>query len=196
MFCGGIERFFRNTMTLFAKFAGATRFKWLLLTFFAVAAVSSCGFDDDDAEPPTYPIELLGVWQGVGAEITVADPEGTEGEKRTESLENIRVAINPNGTFVTSECDETGKWREKDRSFWSYKDGSLLVFDGSMVIADCKVTTLDTYNLILKSVEEVSAPDVPDGSAGEEGESDADAGLPEGSTVTTVSSFIRLMMAE
>ncbi|MDE6527946.1 MAG: lipocalin family protein [Muribaculaceae bacterium] len=173
-------------MTVFSKFANVVNAKWLLAMFVVLAAVSSCGFDDDETQPDTYPLELLGTWEGTDAEITVTDAEGVECGVRTESLENIRVVINPNGTFVTYECDETEKWREKDRSFWQYKDGTLFVFDGGETIQNYNVTKVTSDYLVLKSV--VDVPEPGDADAGDEA-GDVAEELPAGGTVTTVCCF-------
>ena len=78
--------------------------KWLLTVFLPVVALSSCGFsDDDEVEPPTYPIELLGSWQGVDAEISTDGDKGDAGLDYTESLENIGVMINPNVRDIRGE---------------------------------------------------------------------------------------------
>lgn len=185
--------FLIDKMTVFSKFTNVVNAKWLLAMFVVLAAVSSCGFDDDETQPDTYPLELLGTWEGTDAEITVTDAEGVECGVRTESLENIRVVINPNGTFVTYECDETGKWREKDRSFWQYKDATLFVFDGGETIQNYNVTKVTSDYLVLKSV--VDVPEPGDADAGDEA-GDVAEELPAGGTVTTVSSFTRLMATE
>lgn len=157
-------------MTLFAKFINL---KWWLPLFMGVFAMASCGFsDNDDDDPPTYPIELLGTWQGSDAEITVEGDETVS----TESLSDIRLVINPNGTFLIYERNEIGEWREKSRSFWQYNDKKLYVINGNSITANYDVLNVDAYRLQLKSVvkgdgilpaddltEGDSQPVVPDG---------------------------------
>ena len=170
-------------MTSMTKFFSV---KWLLTVFLPVVALSSCGFsDDDEVEPPTYPIELLGSWQGVDAEISTDGDKGDAGLDYTESLENIRVIINPNGTFVTYEENITGEWREKNRSFWKYKDKILYVFDNKANIVEYEVVKLDYYNLTIKS-----SASVADGGGDADDEGMIEGGdtpvVPDAVTVTAV----------
>ncbi len=176
-------------MTSMTKFFSV---KWLLTVFLPVVALSSCGFsDDDEVEPPTYPIELLGSWQGVDAEISTDGDKGDAGLDYTESLENIRVIINPNGTFVTYEENITGEWREKNRSFWKYKDKILYVFDNKANIVEYEVVKLDYYNLTIKSLASVA-----DGGGDADDEGMIEGGdtpvVPDAVTVTTVAKFVRV----
>lgn len=173
-------------MTTFQKIMSL---KWVVAVFIAVSSVSSCGFaDDDDEAPATYPIEILGVWQGVDAAITVSGPDGGISEEHTESLADIRIAINANGTCVTYGLSEVGEWRERDRSFWKYDDKNklLLLVDKDTKVTKLDVVKLDSYKLTLKSVTEKS--EVTDTHNPDQ---DMDAG--EGATVTTVTTVMNFM---
>lgn len=167
--------------------------KWLLTAFLAVAAVTSCGFDNnDDDEPATYPLELLGAWQGVDITVTVTDPEGVDSPSQTESLANHRIVINSNGTVVTYGLNSSGEWREDDRAFWKYKDKVLQLVNKDSKISQYNVLTLDNYRLTLKSV----TSDAPNSGGDIEMKPDdgTSGGVATGNViVTSVMTYTRLM---
>lgn len=124
-----------------------------LVLFLCVLVPVSCGFDDDDETEATYPMELLGSWTGEDAVISVTTGGGEPVETTTD-LSDTRIAINPNGTFVTYEkTSGVDKWREQERGFWAYKEGSLLVSSGRGDDTTYSVDLLTSYTLVLTTTQ-------------------------------------------
>ena len=115
--------------------------------------VASCGFDDDDEVEATYPMELLGSWTGVDAVVS-ATTDGGEPVETTTDLSGSRIAINPNGTFVTYEnAVGADKWQEQERGFWAYKDAMLYVTSRRGDDTAYSVDVLTNYSLVLTSTQ-------------------------------------------
>ncbi len=123
----------------------------LVLCLSVLLPAASCGFDDEDDVEATYPMELLGSWTGVSAEVSVT-VDGAEPVTTTADLSDMRIAINPNGTFVTYGKAEGGDtWREEDRGFWSYKESKLYVTSKGGRDMVYSVDVLTAYSLVLTS---------------------------------------------
>lgn len=93
-------------------------------------AVASCGNADDGMETEaTYPMELLGIWDGMDRQVTVTDADGQTEDFPVTDINNYRIAVNANGTLVTYERSAGSDWREISRAFWLYNENRLLVTD-------------------------------------------------------------------
>jgi len=95
--------------------------------------LTSCGFSDDEEDNPgiTYPLELLGGWQGVTRMEVLTDEHGmsTPDQVTETTIEDERIAINPNGTIVGYKLTGSVNWTEASRGFWIYSEDKLLVSD-------------------------------------------------------------------
>lgn len=145
-------------MTMTRTGAGRIRFYLLscLMALIFTAGLNSCGFTDDDDEPEsTYPLELLGVWDGVSRQISVKDAGGESDEQPEVDLSDFRVSINANGTIVGYERSVGQDWREISRGFWLYSDGRMVVSDrtGDRLYV---VRDLTADRLVLSSSEKMT----------------------------------------
>lgn len=136
---------------------------WILALVMGVVGClgfASCGSDEEENPGITYPIELLGAWQGDTRMEAVADENGfSTPEQVTEtSIEKERIAINPNGTLVGYEQLDNGTWREASRGFWIYADGKLLVSGRSGDVV-YKILTLDGVALVVSQSEQFTDDD-------------------------------------
>lgn len=138
---------------------------WVLA---GVSLLSSCSDDDEEEETATYPVEILGVWQGVtmdvdsevegGLDMRPSEDDSDETDDASDVLSvditDVRIAINPNWTVVTYEYDSNlDQWDYTDRGYWNYSDGKFYLTSSRGQVTVYTVNSLSLSTLVLSCTE-------------------------------------------
>ncbi len=94
----------------------------IVMAMVVVAAVSSCGGDDDPE--PTYPADLLGTWQ-INSVSQTLTYNGNTWMETGAPADPQQLAINPNSTMTWAKRNASNTYVVYERSFWDYLNGTL-----------------------------------------------------------------------
>ena len=124
-------------------------FSILFALFLMSVTMVSCGSEDEVTA--NFPVELLGMWEGVSVsdndDAPVIKPGEDVGEivTPTSGITDIRLYFDVAGVVVVLKRTAPGvdEWKETARGAWLYRTNELLLSFKANEIMTCKLSKLD-----------------------------------------------------